>query len=99
MGVASGFSRGSSVIGWAATDLPWMVTEVGVAFSCWLLSVTVGEEGHTHLVLANDRSSIRSCMKGQTMANSRVETNGCDLELHHQDQDSHLSHCLHACLL
>ena len=39
MGVASGFSRGS-----AATDLQWMVTEVGVAFSCWLLSVTVGEE-------------------------------------------------------
>ena len=44
MGVASGFSRGSGVIGWAAADLQWMVTEVGVAFSCWLLSVTVGEE-------------------------------------------------------
>jgi len=50
---------------------------------------------HTHLALANDRSSICSCMKGQTMANSRVETNGCDLELHHQDQDSRLSYCLH----
>ena len=25
-------------------DLQWMVIEVGVAFSCWLLSVTVGEE-------------------------------------------------------
>ena len=54
---------------------------------------------HTHLALANDRLSIRSCMKGQTMANSRVGTNGCDLELHHQDQDSRLSYCLHACML
>ena len=37
---------GSGVIGWAAADLQWMVrvTEVGVAFSYWLLSVTVGEE-------------------------------------------------------
>jgi len=25
-------------------DLQWMVIEVGVAFSCWLLSVAVGEE-------------------------------------------------------
>jgi len=41
MGVASGFSQGSGVI---AADLQWMVNEVGVAFSCWLLSVTVGEE-------------------------------------------------------
>ena len=41
MGVASGFSWGSGVIGWAAADLQRMVTEVGVAFSCWLLSVTV----------------------------------------------------------
>jgi len=24
-----------------------------------------------------------------------VETNGCDLEFHHQDQDSRLSYCLH----
>jgi len=44
MGVASEVSRGSGVIGWAAADLHWMVTEVGVAFSCRLLSVTVGEE-------------------------------------------------------
>ena len=44
MGVASRFSRGSSFIGWAAANLQWMVTEVGVAFSCWLMSVTVGEE-------------------------------------------------------
>jgi len=44
MGVASGFSQGSGVIGWAATDLQWMVAEVGVAFSRWLLSVMVGEE-------------------------------------------------------
>jgi len=29
------------------------------------------------------------------MANSRVGTNGCDLELRHQDQDSRLSYCLH----
>ena len=37
---------GSGVIAWAAADLQWMVhvTEVGVAFSYWLLSVTVGEE-------------------------------------------------------
>ena len=28
MGVASGFSWGSGVIGWAAADLQWMVTEV-----------------------------------------------------------------------
>jgi len=33
MGVASGFSQGS--------DRQWMVTEVGVAFSCWLSSVTI----------------------------------------------------------
>ena len=39
-----GLVGGSSVIGWAAADLQWMVTVVGVAFSCWLLSVTVGEE-------------------------------------------------------
>ena len=25
-------------------DLQWMVTEVGVAFSCWLLNVMFGEE-------------------------------------------------------
>ena len=25
-------------------DLQWMVIEVGVAFSCWLLSMAVGEE-------------------------------------------------------
>jgi len=44
MGVAFGFSLGSDVIGWAAADLQWMVIEVGAAFSCWLLSVMVGEE-------------------------------------------------------
>ena len=33
---------GSDVVGWAAADLQ-MVIEVGEAFSCWLLSVTVGE--------------------------------------------------------
>ena len=42
MGVASGFSRGSGVIGWAAADLQWMVTEVGVALSCWLKKVVMG---------------------------------------------------------
>ena len=42
--MASGFSQGSGVISWAAADLQWMVAEVGIAFSCWLLSVMVGEE-------------------------------------------------------
>ena len=42
--MASGFSQGSGVISWAATDLQWMVTEVGVALSHWLLRVMVGEE-------------------------------------------------------
>ena len=42
MGVASGFDRGSDVVGRAAADLQ-MLIEVGEAFSCWLLSVTVGE--------------------------------------------------------
>ena len=52
---------------------------------------------HIHLALANDHSSICSCMKDQTMANSRVETNGCNLKPYHQD--SRLSYYLHACLL
>ena len=42
MGVASGFNRGSNVVGGAAADLQ-MAIEVGEAFSCRLLSVTVGE--------------------------------------------------------
>ena len=40
MGVASRFSWGAVLL----ADLQWMVIEVGVAFSCWLLSVAVGEE-------------------------------------------------------
>ena len=40
MGVASQFNRGVVLL----ADLHWMEIEVGVAFSCWLLSVTVGEE-------------------------------------------------------
>ena len=42
MGVASGFNRGSDVVGGAAAELQ-MAIEVGEAFSCRLLSVTVGE--------------------------------------------------------
>ena len=40
MGVASQFNRGVVLL----ADLHGMEIEVGVAFSCWLLSVTVGEE-------------------------------------------------------
>ena len=42
--MASGFSQGSGVIGWAVADLQWIVIEVGVAFFCRLWSVMVGEE-------------------------------------------------------
>ena len=42
--MAFGITRRSDVIGWDAADLQWIVIEVGVAFSCRLLSVIVGEE-------------------------------------------------------
>ena len=51
--MASGFCQGSSVIGWAATDLQWMVIEVCVAFSCcflnffFMLKLTMQENSDT----------------------------------------------------
>ena len=55
-------------------------------------------ESHTHLALANDRSSICSCMKGQTMANSRVETNGWSSTINMKIAVCQTV-CMHGCLL